>query len=398
VAEGEQSAPAVALPPPRLTLAERLRAAPLTFVIIAINVVVFFVAERHGKTTEVATLLRFGACERYHVWVGQPWRLATSMFLHIGFVHLAWNTYGGLGWSWRVEKALGSAPFLVVYLASGIAGSAVSVLGRGVVSAGASGALFGLIGAELVLRWRTFPGWTEFINDRGVRSIVSSILIWAVLGATAVKMDNFAHFGGLFAGVLLAAVRLVPRGVTARRIAAVCAGGALGVLVIAAARPRWRPERDRDPVYGWAIRRAFGSPAWRDVRLAAAFGERACAFGVKDGCVALASALVTEAGNPAEQRRGVEIYRDACHHGDALACAYFAILPPTLIGDDRGDILRSYKKFCEDGNLDTCAAAGFIRLHSADSAEERQVGADGLRAACDLGNKFACLLDGRANN
>jgi len=71
-------------------------------------------------------------------------------------------------------------------------------------------------------------------------------------------------------------------------------------------------------------------------------------------------------------------------------------LPPALGGDDRAGILRSYKKYCEDGNLDTCAAAGFIRLHTADSAEERQLGADGLRSACDLGNQLACWLDGRA--
>jgi rhomboid protease GluP len=401
VAESETAAPQMAMaPPPRPSIAERLRAAPLTFVIVAVNVIVFFVAENHGKTTETTTLLRFGACERYHVWVGQPWRLATSMFLHIGFLHLVWNAYGGLGWSWRVEKALGSARFLLLYLASGIAGSALSVLGRDVVSAGASGALFGLIGAELVIRWRTFPGWTEFINDRGVRSILTSIIVWAIIGATALAMDNLAHFGGLFAGALIAAVMLVPRGPTARRVAAACAAVVLGVLVVAAARPRWRADRDRDQVYAWAMRRAFGSPALRDVPLAKAFGERACAFGVRDGCVALASALVT--GDAAAQRRGVELYREACHHqGSAFACAYLAILPPALIGDERAGILRSYRTYCESNDsahLDACAAAGFIRLHTADTAEERQVGADGLAAACDLGDQLACWLDGRAKD
>jgi Rhomboid family len=79
-------------------------------------VIVFVLAERSGSTTRSATLLRFGAAWRVLVWQGEYWRLATSMFLHIGVIHLLWNGYYGFRLSTQVERAIGSGRFVALYL------------------------------------------------------------------------------------------------------------------------------------------------------------------------------------------------------------------------------------------------------------------------------------------
>ena len=101
--------------PPKWGLVESLRAAPVAALIIAINVIVFVLAERSGSTTRSETLLRFGADWRWLVWQGEYWRLVTSMFLHIGVMHLLWNGYYGFRLSTQVEKAIGSGRFAVLY-------------------------------------------------------------------------------------------------------------------------------------------------------------------------------------------------------------------------------------------------------------------------------------------
>ena len=132
-----QEAPRASAPPPapEPSLLESLRSAPATTLIIAINVIVFVLAERSGSTTDSETLIRFGAVWRHLVWQGEYWRLATSMFLHIGVLHLVWNGYYGFRMSTRVERGIGSARFVLLYLGSGIAGSAVSVIGHNAVAA-----------------------------------------------------------------------------------------------------------------------------------------------------------------------------------------------------------------------------------------------------------------------
>src|SRR6185295_18315360 len=120
-------------------LVERAKASPITFAIAAINVAVFGWVESHGSTLDIGTLLRFGANERMHVVSGEWWRLGSYMFLHIGWVHLLWNTYASIGWSTTVEKALGRLRFVGVYLLAGLGAGCVSALAQHAVSAGASG-------------------------------------------------------------------------------------------------------------------------------------------------------------------------------------------------------------------------------------------------------------------
>lgn len=230
--EGEAAQAAAA--PPKPSFAEILRRAPVSAAIIAINVAVFALAERAGSTTTSETLLRFGATWRGLVWEGQVWRLATSMFLHIGVFHLVWNGWMGFRLSAQAEQALGPWRFLALYLASGIVGSATSVIGHDVVGAGASGALFGLIGWRLAdLRWQ-HGSFRAFIDEPSIRRELINIGIWFVVGAVA-GFDNYAHGGGLVFGALFSWMLAAPAARMRTRRAVTAAVGI--VLVALSLRP-----------------------------------------------------------------------------------------------------------------------------------------------------------------
>jgi membrane associated rhomboid family serine protease len=216
-----------------------LRAAPATVLFLAICVVVFAIAESQGDTTEVATLIRFGATERGHVWSGEVWRLVTAGFLHIGFAHLVWNVVGIFSWSAPVERALGSARFAAVYLGSLVTASAASLLFHDVVSAGASGAGFGVVGATLAIGRRRLGSWRAFAAHPQVRRVVGSALVWTLVLAW-MNVDHAAHAGGFVAGAALAWAFTAPAGATsgARRIAWTAAVLLVAVPVALALVPR----------------------------------------------------------------------------------------------------------------------------------------------------------------
>jgi rhomboid protease GluP len=228
--------------PAEPSLAERVRSSPITFALAAINVAAFLWAETHGSTVKTGTLLQYGAVERIHVASGEWWRLTTSMFMHVGWMHLLWNTYASVGWCTVVEKVLGKQRFLAVYLLAGIGGSCASAYFHRVTSAGASGAMFGIIGATLVLRYRVLGDIKEFVRDRFVRSNVVNMAIWTAIGIYAINMDNFAHGGGFVVGALATAVATAP---PPRRKMGWAAVVALVVgFVVVAARPGWQPTDD----------------------------------------------------------------------------------------------------------------------------------------------------------
>jgi rhomboid protease GluP len=223
--------------PPRRPIGQVLREAPGTALIFAACLIVFLLAERSGDTKSIATLIRFGATERQLVWSGDYWRLATSMFLHIGFMHLFWNGWFGFKMCTATERELGTGKFLALYLGSGIVGSAVSVIGHDAVSAGASGALFGIIGWRLVgLRMR-FGSWRAFTQHPAIRQELIWIAAWFVLGAF-LGFDNYAHGGGmLFGGLFAWALAANPQAGQNRRVRWGVAVGVAVVLVAAALHP-----------------------------------------------------------------------------------------------------------------------------------------------------------------
>jgi rhomboid protease GluP len=138
---------------------------------------------------------------------GEWWRIITPIFLHWGLLHFFFNSYVLLQLGPIVEENFGTARFWVIYLACGISGSLVSQLPRFVITAGASGAIMGLMGLLLVYGWRRGGALGESLKASmlrfGVYILVFSLLMWRT-------MDHYNHAGGFVCGALLAFV--VPSG------------------------------------------------------------------------------------------------------------------------------------------------------------------------------------------
>jgi rhomboid protease GluP len=217
-------------------VAASLARTPLTFVLAAACVAALGWVEAHGSSTDVATLVRFGALERGRVWAGEPWRLVTAPFLHAGWIHLAWNVAAGVPWCRLLERALGSRRFLLVYLSSAVGASALSLLGQDHPSVGASGALFGVVGATLALERRALGSWRAFASSVPARRVIAAILAFSVVGALFLPLDQLAHGGGFLVGA--AAAWLLSRPAPARALPWAAFGAALAALALAASWPR----------------------------------------------------------------------------------------------------------------------------------------------------------------
>jgi membrane associated rhomboid family serine protease len=225
-----------ALAAPRRALG-RIAETPVSLAIAAVGVAFLAWVEAHGSSTDRGTLVRFGALERGRVWDGEPWRLLTGAFLHVGWIHLAWNTVFGVPACRLVERALGSRRLLLLYLASALGASALSLLGQDRIAAGASGPLFGVVGAILALHRRGLPSWRAFVRSGATLWLAGGVAaLTAVAPLLGVHVDHLAHLGGLATGAAAGWLFSSPRD---RRVLPWLAfGAALGALVIAAAWPR----------------------------------------------------------------------------------------------------------------------------------------------------------------
>lgn len=178
--------------------------APCTIALVGINVIVFFLLTFQGMTEDPMFMLGHGAMYVPMVLEkGEFYRLFTSMFLHFGFSHLMNNmlTLGLLGW--QLELEIGTIKFAVIYLLSGLGGNVLSGLyefqtADYAVSAGASGAIFGIIGALLYIAIRNH-GRVGNVSGRG---ILFMIILSLYYGFTSTGIDNLAHIGGLVTGFL----------------------------------------------------------------------------------------------------------------------------------------------------------------------------------------------------
>jgi len=184
-------------------------APPFILFLIAANVAMFAWEIAAGALADRETIIEAGALVRERVLAGEWWRLMSAMFLHGGFDHIFGNIVVLYIVGLACEHAFGGARTAVVYFASGIAGGLLSMaMGPG-PSVGASGAIFGVIAAVIVVLYR----WQDrfFVRDKRIGFV---LLIWAgwqiLTGLANPFIDNFAHLGGL-AGGALAALALRPR-------------------------------------------------------------------------------------------------------------------------------------------------------------------------------------------
>ena len=191
----------------------------ITYALIAINILVFVAMVARGISFTQPTPLDvfnwggdFGpATVGQHQW----WRLLTSCFLHFGIIHIGFNMYVLYQIGPFIEMAFGRARYLVIYFLAGLGGSVVSVWVHPMaVSAGASGAIFGLYGAVfgfLLIRRRS-------LNPAVTKSIAKSagifVLYNVVYGSITRTTDLSAHFGGLLAGFVVGMLLIRTRAIS----------------------------------------------------------------------------------------------------------------------------------------------------------------------------------------
>ncbi|APW60958.1 rhomboid family intramembrane serine protease [Paludisphaera borealis] len=232
-----------------------MTATPKAFVtptLIASCVAVFVAMVASGISPMTPTsgeLLKWGANDAAPVVLGHEyWRLAASVFLHGGLLHLAVNMWCLANIGPLVERLYGNLGYAVVYLASGVGGAIASMATPpSRASVGASGAIFGVIGALLaflLLRRRSVPS-SVLAPLRS--SAVSFVVFNTLFGAVVPMIDQSAHMGGLAAGFLVGLI-LSPSwpskpslGRTART-AALAVVAALVLSGVGAAAVHWRSQ------------------------------------------------------------------------------------------------------------------------------------------------------------
>jgi rhomboid protease GluP len=288
----------------------------VTIALVALNVLVFIAMAVSGVglfEPAGTDVLKWGGNYRVYTLTGQWWRLLTNVFVHIGLIHLLFNMYALFMVGRYLEPLLGKVKFAVAYLCTGILASVVSIAWSGDrVSAGASGAIFGLYGLFLALLT------TSYLSKQVRNGMLQSIGIFVVynlLYGMKSGIDNAAHVGGLVsgfvAGYLFYLLTLKPQQVSYAR--SLLAAGILLLGTLAAAGGYVAVAGKSDAVvYQQALERfeEVEDRVLNQLRRSDSLpGEAARAALVKDsilpGCRALEKEITATAGLklPAEEQR-----------------------------------------------------------------------------------------------
>jgi len=274
-----------------------------TVVLCALTLAIHLLRSRL-QGAEPADLVAWGALERSRVWHGELHRLVAAAFLHAGARHLALNLAGLGGLGWIAERALGTRSFLLVWLASVVGGSALSLAGRDAVALGGSSGVFGILGALLVVSVREAGGLRRYVASlarlprgrpgwRGGWMAVAAVLALAglawlqhAIGSDVFPADHLAHAGGLVAGTAAAIAATAPP--PRLRPALLVAGGVLALVAFAAwPRPGLTAYQGRE--LRAAIHAALRS---RDPALARSLLDEAERGGLRSGSLDLYRALL----------------------------------------------------------------------------------------------------------
>lgn len=177
----------------------RSRKFPITLALIVINGIILIAMELCGGSRDTDVLLQFGALEHELIFgEGQIYRIFTHMFLHIGLMHYLANSLSLYIMGSRVERYYGSLKMLAIYIFSGLLCGTLSGLLSHSVSAGASGAIFGLMAAVLVytrVTGRSMDGFDNYL-----------MAVFAIIGIGSgmlmANVDNIGHIGGFIGGLI----------------------------------------------------------------------------------------------------------------------------------------------------------------------------------------------------
>jgi membrane associated rhomboid family serine protease len=200
----------------------------VTRALIAINVAIYLVGAAQG-----GGLNDPGGHLFAKLWLDAPdvhnggwWRLVTAMFLHASVLHIAFNMLALYLIGSPVEQYLGRARYLGLYFVSGLAGSAGALLQTPGVTVGASGAIFGILGAMMIIEWQ--------VTGRLAGQAMTWIVINLVISFSFSGISWGGHVGGLIGGILitLAYAHWSDRG--RAQYGELGLGGIVGLVVVAA--------------------------------------------------------------------------------------------------------------------------------------------------------------------
>jgi rhomboid protease GluP len=200
--------PAAPLSPPPIAPAPRpsawrfLRTAPITFSLLGVTVLVFLLQYLSIQAFGTDLVAALGDKNNELMHAGQFWRFLTPVFLHANELHILLNMYALFQIGPIVEREFGRIRFLAIYLLSGIGGVVLSLAFTTADSLGASGAIFGLIGA-----WGVFLLLHRRLLGASGRNALFNVLFIIVLNVGISFMpgiDLWGHFGGLLTGALIA--------------------------------------------------------------------------------------------------------------------------------------------------------------------------------------------------
>ena len=184
--------------------------AVVTYSLIGINIAAYILTAILSKniyTSDINVLIFLGAKVNSLILNGEYYRLITCMFLHGGIIHLGLNMYALYAIGPLIEKIFGRKKYLAIYFISGILSSLLSFIMSTSVSIGASGAIFGLLGASLVfsVKMKNKIGKDFMVN------IITVIGINLFIGFSMPNVDNYGHLGGLIGGIISSLVFFIKK-------------------------------------------------------------------------------------------------------------------------------------------------------------------------------------------
>ena len=191
---------------------EEIKKEPVTALFILLNILIFLAVDFTGGSENTVHMIECGAAYPPLILEnGEIYRLFTCMFLHFGISHLANNMLVLFVLGQRLEPVVGKIKFIIIYLLGGLGGNVISLLAdvkknEYAVSAGASGAVFAVMGAMIyVVIWSHGQ-----IQDISTRQILIMAAFSLYFGFTSTGVDNAAHVGGMIMGFLLAVLLYHP--------------------------------------------------------------------------------------------------------------------------------------------------------------------------------------------
>lgn len=185
----------------------------ISILLVTVNVLIWFAMELAGDTTDAYYMVTHGAAYApFIVDDGEWWRMFSCLFLHFGAEHLMNNMLMLLVMGMRLENVLGKISYLLLYMGSGVAGSALSLIVElnflePAVSAGASGAVFGIVGGLVAMAvWN--GGKVEGLTTRGLVFMLAISLLYGIIEG---GVDNWGHVGGLLGGFVIGSIFAIIR-------------------------------------------------------------------------------------------------------------------------------------------------------------------------------------------